>query len=390
MVLQHPGTGANRLARPHFDWPLCLTAYALALFGVIAVTITNFDPAKGLDRSILQLISDSPNGAWQSIFVLVSPIAIAGVMFINYHVLGRIWPVLYTIAVVFLGIVLGTKAIAGVSGWFDLLWDRTLQPSEIAKIVIIISLSSELSRHENAVPNAKYFLRIVLHIGIPLILIVLQPDVGTMLVFIVIFFTLLFVAGCSLKLWFGLITAGIAACVPIGLYLQSKEDFRWMRLVSFIDPTNDHSGAGFQIINSKIAVGSGGLTGKGMFVDGTLTHLNFVPENHTDFIFSSIGETMGFVGCMILLALYAILFYRMIVLAVNTPDRFGRLVIMGVMSMLLFHVFENVGMNIGVMPITGIPLPFVSYGGSNLIANMGGIGLVLNVTRNKQGARRRR
>ena len=120
-----------------------------------------------------------------------------------------------------------------------------------------------------------------------------------------------------------------------------------------------------------------------MFKEGTLTQLNFVPENHTDFIFSSVAETMGFVGCIILLALYAFVIYRMLRLSYHTSDRFGRLVIVGVASMLIFHMFENVGMNIGVMPITGIPLPFISYGGSNLIANMAGIGLVLNVTKRK-------
>ncbi len=386
MVLHNTG---NRLARPHFDWPLTITAYALALFGVLAVSITNYNPDLGSNRSILQLITDSPNGSWQAIFVLVSPLAVGGVMFFSYHILGRMWPLLYITACALLVAVLFTNAYASVNGWFTIIWERTIQPSELGKIAIIISLSYELSRHEKSIPNWRYFFRLVLHIGIPLILIIAQPDVGTMLVFIVVFFVLLLVSGCSLKLWFGLITGGVAACIPLGMYLSSKNDFRWLRLLAFIDPEHDVSGSGFQIINSKVAVGAGKLTGVGMFVDGTMTHLNYVPENHTDFIFSSIGETMGFVGCIILLSLYAFLFYRMLLLAYNTPDRFGRLIIIGVMSMLMFHVFENIGMNIGVMPITGIPLPFVSYGGSNLIANMGGIGLVLNVTRRKRGLRRK-
>jgi rod shape determining protein RodA len=382
-------TGVSRLARPHFDWPLCLSAYLLALFGVLAVSITNFNPALGTDRSLLQYVTDSYNGGWQAIFMLVTPLVLGGMMFISYKAMGRMWPMLYGISCVLLVAVLFTQAFANVSGWFSIMWDRTIQPAEIIKVVIIISLSSELSRHEKAVPNAKYFLRILLHIGVPSVLIMAQPDIGTMLVFIVIFFTLLLISGCSLKLWFGLLIGGGFACIPIGMYLQNKNDFRWLRLVSFLDPEHDPTGSAFQITNSKIAVGAGGLNGVGMFKDGTLTHLNFVPENHTDFILSSIGETMGFIGCMVLLGLYAFMLGRMFLLAFNTPDRFGRLIIMGVASMQLFHVFENVGMNIGVMPITGIPLPFISYGGSNLIANMGGIGLVLNVTRYKQGARRR-
>ena len=378
----------SRLARPHFDWPLCLTAYALALFGVLAVTITNFNPALGLDRSLLQLVIDSPNGRLQAIFVLITPIALGGMMTLSYQFLRRIWPLMYAVILILLATVLLTEAIAGTRGWFTIFLDRTIQPSELAKVVIILSLSSELSRHPKSIPNFRYFIRICLHVGVPLLLIVAQPDIGTALVFIVITMTLLLISGCSMKLWWGIVVVGVVACIPLGLYLQSTNDFRWMRLMSFLDPRNDTTGSGFQIINSEIAVGSGGLYGVGMFTEGTMTQLNFVPENHTDFIFSAIGETMGFQGCALLLLLYAFLFFRMLRLAMHTPDRYGRLVIMGVMSMLLFHVFENVGMNIGVMPITGIPLPFISYGGTNLIANMAGIGLVLNVTQRKQGARR--
>ena len=390
MVLQNSG---NRLARPHFDWPLCLLTFALAIFGVIAVSITNFDPSLEADRPLLKLITDSGNGSWQAIYLLVSPIAIAGVMFFNYQFLGRIWPVLYVACCVLLVTALGTKYMVGDSGtfsrWLSLLWDRTLQPSELVKIAVIISLSSELSRNEKPVPNVRFFLRLLIHVGIPMVLIILQPDIGTMLVLIVIFLALLLASGCSLKLWFGIVTAGIVALIPIGMYMARTENFRWMRLVSFLDPEQFSDAGGYQVLHSMLAVGAGGLRGVGMFVDGTLTQLNYVPENHTDFIFSSIGETMGFIGCMILLVLYALLFYRMLLLAYNTPDRFGRLIIIGVMAMLAFHVFENVGMNIGMMPITGIPLPFVSFGGSNLIANMGGVALVLNVTARKRGVRRR-
>ena len=390
MVLQNSD---NRLSRPHFDWPLCLVTFALAIFGVIAVSITNFDPSLEADRPLLKLITDSGNGSWQAIYLLISPIAIAGVMFFSYQFLGRIWPVLYGVCCVLLLAALSARYMVGESGtfsrWLTLIWDRTLQPSELVKIAVIISLSSELSRHEKPIPNVRYFLRLMVHVGVPMILIILQPDIGTMLVLIVIFFTLLLASGCSLKLWFGMVTGGVTALIPVGMYLARTENFRWMRLVSFIDPELYSDAGGYQVLHSMLAVGAGGLRGVGMFVDGTLTQLNYVPENHTDFIFSSIGETMGFIGCMILLTLYGLLFYRMLLLAYNTPDRFGRLIILGVMSMLVFHVFENIGMNIGVMPITGIPLPFISFGGSNLIANMGGVALVLNVTRRKRGVRKR-
>ena len=135
--------------------------------------------------------------------------------------------------------------------------------------------------------------------------------------------------------------------------------------------------------NSKIAIGSGGLSGRGMFVQGAFSQLDYVPEDWTDFIFSTIGEAFGFVGCALVILVYLLIILRMLYLARYTMDRFGQMVIIGVMAMLLFHVFENVGMTTGLMPVTGIPLPFLSYGGSNLVTNMAGIGLVLNVIKNR-------
>ena len=222
-----------------------------------------------------------------------------------------------------------------------------------------------------------------MHFGIPALLILLQPDIGTLMVFCVIFVALLFTSGFELRWMFLLGAIVIAAMTPVIFYLASTNNFRWLRLVAFINPESDPTGSSYQIVNSKITIGSGGLYGKGAFAEGTLTHLNYVPENHTDFIFSVVGETLGFVGSMVLLALYAFVIFRMLLLAYYTRDRFGQLIIIGVMSMLLFHVFENIGMCIGVMPITGIPLPFISYGGTNLVVNMAGIGLVLNVTYHK-------
>lgn len=378
--------GSNRLSKPHFDWPLAIAAYLLAFFGVLAVTVTNYNPALGSNRTIIEIVMDSPNGRLQLMFVLISLIAVGAMISIDYQLLGRLWPIIYGANVVLLAFVLTTSSINGMKGWFAIV-DRTFQPSELAKVAIIISLSKELTRHEEPIPTLKYFFRICLHVGLPLTLIIAQPDIGTMLVFIVIFMSLLLMSGWPMKYWLTMVACGVAFCIPAFYVLSASGNWRWQRIVAFLDPEHAADGAGFQIINSKVAVGSGGVTGVGLFSEGTMTHLNFVPENHTDFIFSSIGETMGLVGSLILLGLYAYVIYRMLTLSYHTSDRFGRLVIIGVASMLIFHVFENIGMNIGVMPITGIPLPFVSYGGSNLIANMAGIGLVLNVTLRKPIAR---
>ena len=373
----------SRLAKPHFDWPLLIASYMLALYGVFAVTIANYNPNLGSDRSLQQLVMDAANGSLQLIWVIVSMVAIAIIMTVKYDIIGRLWPVIYAVEVLLLTVVLTTSKINGVSGWFQLL-DRTFQPSEISKLAMIITLSKALTRYnDKPIPNFRYFVYVCVHFAIPAVLILLQPDIGTLMVFCVIFVALLFVSGFELKWMFLLGGLAVAGITPVIFYLASTNNFRWLRLVAFMNPESDPTGSSYQIINSKVTVGSGGLWGKGAFAEGTLTHLNYVPENHTDFIFSVVGETLGFVGSLVLLALYAFVILRMLLLSYHTNDRFGRLIIIGVMAMLLFHVYENIGMCIGVMPITGIPLPFISYGGTNLVANMAGIGLVLNVTKYK-------
>ena len=373
----------NRLAKPHFDWPLLIASYLLALYGVLAVTIANYNPNLGSDRSLQQLVMDAANGRLQLIWVIVSMVGIAIIMTVKYDIIGRLWPVIYVVEVLLLTVVLTTSKINGVSGWFQLL-DRTFQPSEVSKLAMIITLSKALTRYnDKPIPNFRYFVYVCVHFAIPAVLILLQPDIGTLMVFCVIFVALLFVSGFELKWMFLLGGLAVAAITPVIFYLASTNNFRWLRLVAFMDPESDPTGSSYQIINSKVTIGSGGIWGKGAFAEGTLTHLNYVPENHTDFIFSVVGETLGFAGSLILLALYAFVILRMLMLSYYTNDRFGRLIIIGVMAMLLFHVYENIGMCIGVMPITGIPLPFISYGGTNLVANMAGIGLVLNVTKYK-------
>ena len=373
----------NRLAKPHFDWPLLIASFMLALYGVLAITIANYNPNLGSDRSLQQLVMDAANGRLQLIWVVVSMVVIAIIMTVKYDIIGRLWPVIYAVDILLLGVVLTTSKINGMAGWFQLL-DRTFQPSELAKLALIITLSKALTRYnDKPIPNFRYFVYICMHFGLPAVLILLQPDIGTLMVFCVIFVALLFISGFEIR-WLVLMggLAG-AALTPVIFYLASTNNFRWLRLVAFMNPESDPTGSSYQIINSKVTIGSGGLTGKGALAEGTLTHLNYVPENHTDFIFSVVGETLGFIGAMILLALYAFVIYRMLLLSYHTSDRFGRLIIIGVMAMLVFHVYENIGMCIGVMPITGIPLPFISYGGTNLVTNMAGIGLVLNVTRYK-------
>ena len=369
----------DRLSQPHFDWQLFLGAYALAIFGVLAVTITNYDPSLGADRSLIELVMDSYNGRWQAAFVLVSFIAVGGMMSINYQFLGRVWPFLYIANVALLTMVLASEAISGMSGWFTIIWDRTIQPSELAKVAVILSLSKELSRHEKPVPTFRYFIRLCVHIGIPLILIIAQPDIGTMLVFIVIFFCLLLMSGFPIKYWLALVGVGLVVCVIAGFYLQSTNNWRWLRLTAFINPDGDPNGSGFQTLQAMSAVGAGGLTGVGMFQEGTLTQLNYVPENHTDFIFSAAGEELGFIGCMIIVALLVTIIARCVYVGVKSNYSLGLLFCSAMGAMFLFQTLENIGMCLGLTPVVGLTLPFFSYGGSSVITNYAAIGIVAGI-----------
>ena len=219
--------------------------------------------------------------------------------------------------------------------------------------------------------------------GLPLLLIFAQGELGTVMVFIAIYGAMMIMSGVSVKLIIGIVLAGVSVLVPVVIYWRASGSYRYDRLLGFFNPEMASVDAIYQATNSKTAIGNGGLYGVGLFKDGTYSALDYVPQDHTDFIFSSIGETMGFVGCSIVMILYLLMIFRLLSLAMNTYDKFARLVIVGFMMMIFFHAFYNIAMTIGVAPVMGIPLPFLSYGGSNLIANMCGLGLVLNITLRK-------
>lgn len=277
--------------------------------------------------------------------------------------------------------VLGYSAL-GATRWIKL-GPFQFQPSELAKILVIVTLATHLAKQEK-VKEWRDFIPPLLHVALPLVLVLIQPDLGTSLVFIAILVGMLFMAGAPVPKLFALIGGGIAAAVGVvlaelkfGLNFPLKE-FQLKRLIIFLNPESDRLGDGYHIIQSKIAVGSGGLLGKGLFF-GTQNQLNFLPEQHTDFIFSVIGEELGFIGGITLILLFFFLLYRGIRAASQAREQYGTLLATGVVSMLAFHVLTNIGMTIGMMPVTGIPLPFVSYGGSSMLTNSVAIGILLNV-----------
>ncbi len=379
-------TVVNRRARQHFDFPLLIITYALAIFGVFAITVATYKytgETLAVD-TLLARITSSYYGKRQGLFLLVSPIAILGMMAIPYQFFQRFSGVLYLGSLGFLAMVLAMGATtSGVTGWFSLFSGYMLQPSEFAKLASILHMAKFFARKENPVENMRDFVTMMVLMGAPLLLIFAQGELGTVMVFIAIYGAMMIMSGISLKLIGGMLLAGVTALVPVVIYWRATGSYRYDRLLGFFNPEMASSDSVYQATNSKTAIGNGGLRGVGLFKDGTYSALDYVPQDHTDFIFSSIGETMGFIGCSIVMILYLLMIFRLLTLALNTYDKFARLVIVGFMMMIFFHAFYNIGMTIGIMPVMGIPLPFLSYGGSNLIANMGGVGLVLNITLRK-------
>ena len=372
--------------RGSLDWIVVLTTAALIVIGLIAIANATMDPyavgeEEGLFGVLSRLTSDS--FYWQLLWVGIGLVAIVLILLFDYRVYGELAPYIYGVALLLLVLVLFQSAGRGnVRAWFSWLdGNRSFQPSELCKVAMILTLARHVSRHEGPIRTLKDFLPVLLHFALPFGLVVAQGDYGTALVFAAIFAGILFVSGLSWKIIVGLVLTGGTACVAIYPFLS---DFRKQRILTFLNPALDESGSGYQVRYSKIAIGSGQATGKGLFQEGAISQLDFVPEKHTDFIFSVTAESVGFIGCALIIALYFLLIVRLFLLSYKVQDRFGALIIAGVASMLLFHIFENIGMTIGVMPVTGIPLPFLSYGGSSMLANMAAIGLVLNVVKRQQ------
>jgi rod shape determining protein RodA len=285
------------------------------------------------------------------------------------------WP-LYGVQ---LGLLVLTLAIGdGVGGsarWVSL-GPFTFQFSELAKVLMIIVLGYYLAGREGRLDSLTSILGACLLVGPPWILVMLQPDLGTSLVFLAILAGMLWMSGASLK-WLGALAVGVIAMIPIA-WTYVLRDYQKERLTSFLNPTPDISGAGYQLYQSKIAVGSGGIVGKGL-TNGTQAQGDFLPVQTTDFVFSVLAEELGFVGGLVMFILFVLLLWRVLVAGWRSRDTFGMLFASGVASMLVFQLFVNVGMVIGIMPITGIPLPFVTHGGASLVSIAIALGILQSI-----------
>ena len=361
----------KRLLR-RIDFVLLFASLAIIIYSLVVISSATHVNTPGEERY------------WfvqrQGIFALVN-IAIA-ILFMNfdYRGLQQYGKQLYVINLIMLAaVMLFGHAALGAQRWIQI-GPVSLQPSEFSKLIMIICLASILENKIGQLNSFQDLLPIAAYVGVPFILVLKQPDLGTSLVFMAIFFGMIVICGIRWRILFGLCIAGIAAMPVIWQFLK---DYQKMRIMVFLDPNVDPLGSGYHIIQSKIAIGSGMLFGKGLF-EGTQSQLNFLPENHTDFIFAVVGEELGFVGAVILLLLYLIIFWRGLQIAREASDVFGRLLAVGITSMLAFHVLVNVGMTTGIMPVTGIPLPLMSYGVSSLTTNILAVAILMNIHMRKQ------
>jgi rod shape determining protein RodA len=318
----------------------------------------------------------------QLLAVVLGFILAFSLLFFDYRISDRMSQFLYICNILLLVLVLTPLGIVrnGARSW---LFGGLFQPSEFSKIVMIVTLGKYLAEKESLNSFYNFFIPFI-HMAVPLFLILLEPDLGTALVFIFIFFTMLYIAGAPgwkilTILFIGVM--GITTMFVAHRYLNTPlliKPYQIARLTSFINPDRDPQNTGWNVRQAVIAVGSGQFFGKGLF-KGTQGRLGYLPENHTDFIFAVLCEELGFVGGFIMLFIFFTLIWRGIRIAFQAKEKTGTIIATGIVAMFLFHILENVGMNMGIMPITGIPLPFITSGGSSMVVNLIAISLLSNI-----------
>ena len=340
---------------------LLLAALALSAYGIFAVYIagTTDNEAYAFNQGIGFVLGMA--GA--------IPLAI-----IDYRVWQRylkyifIATLVVLLAVMFFGFVAG-----GAQSWIYI-GPIQVQPSEFAKVLMVVVLAGYIV--ENPINKNKNFLKALALITVPTMLVFLQPDLGTALVFGAMFVTMAYIGGARI-LQLGALGLAGAAVTYLAIKVGILADYQVARLTAFLDQSGGND-MGYQVAQSKMAIGSGGITGKGLDAT-TLANLGYLPEDHTDFIFSNLAEQLGFAGAILLIFLFFVLTWRILYIATVSRDRFGVLLAVGVGTIFLFHVFVNIGMTMGIMPVTGIPLPFVSYGRSSLVVSIISLGLLQSV-----------
>jgi rod shape determining protein RodA len=349
------------------DVKTLLAIIAIVLFGTVNIYSATY-LSSGTHYVRNQLI-------WLVIGLLVTYV----ILCFDYSILENYATIFYWASIVLLIIndtIFKNSVVNGAASWIRI-GSVGIQPSEFAKLAMIIMLSKKLSDMNLEINNLKNFLTLAGYALLPMALIVIQPDMGMTMVCFFIVLGIFFVAGLDLKIIGGGF-AGVAAFIALIWNLSIMPTYWKNRLISFINPEADELGSGLQLLQSQIGIGSGEVFGKG-FLKGTQVSGGFIPEAHTDFIFSVVGEEWGFIGAMILVIVYGYIILRFIIIARTSKDIFGSMLTVGIVSSLLFSLLQNIGMTIGLMPITGITLPFMSYGGSSMLTNFMAVAIVLNI-----------
>lgn len=352
----------------NLDYGLLFSMIVIAIMGIITIS----SATKAFS------IGGSPQKFYiQILWLLISCFVGFMVLLFDYNTIGGYYKIIYLGSVSLLVLVLLVGSVRNnAKSWLVI-----GQPSELAKLAIIITLAKIMEEMEN-INTPKNLLKIAIIVIIPMGLIQKQPDLGTNLIFAVTIMGMIFVAGLDLKIICGGIITAVVG-ITIVWNFNILQEYQRNRILDFLRPERHPLGSGYNGIVAKTAIGSGQFFGMGLY-NGIQNTGSFIPESSTDFIFSVFGEEWGFLGCIILLGVYLNMLFKCIKIAKNSKDKFGKYLIVGIVTMFAFQILQNIGMDIGLMPITGIPLPFMSYGGSSLLTNVISIALVLNVGMRKQ------
>lgn len=362
----------NKKFLKNIEWGIFICCVVLLIIGLIALfSSTNDTEHDELKKQII----------WSIVSI---PILIV-VIFVDYNLIAKVSPIFYGIFLVLLIAVLFTPVVNGAHSWFKISETLAFQPSEFAKIFVIIFFAKtmvKMQKKGRKEINKIWKLAILLLIvGVPTALVLIQPDIGTATAFIIATVAMLFVAGIDKKYIIACILL-IVISVPI-LYMFALPEHAKARIDVYLNPDIDPRGKGYNIIQSKLAIGAGQLFGMGI-LKGNQTQLGYLYPKTTDFIFSVIGEEMGFVVSSAIIVIYVFLINKSVYVAKTAKDDLGSYIAMGITGVFFFHMIENIGMTMGLLPITGVPLPFVSYGGSSLVTNFICIGLLLNISGRRQ------
>lgn len=354
----------------NLDWVVPMCVIMLSVIGIMTI------------YSATRPLGGGPQQTYyirQAYWLAIGLAAMAGAASINYEELRRFAPAIFVAGVVgLIAVLIAGRLGMGAKRWINI-GPLSLQPSEFFKLALIIALSNYFSRVPGAMRMREMVVAFAGFVLLPFLLIVKQPDLGTALIVIFLFVTMSMVKGVGKKVVTMAVVIALISVPFVGSIMwDGLKDYQKKRILAFVDPSHDPEGTSYHITQSKVAVGSGGFTGKG-YLEGTQGPFRFLPEKHTDFVFAAFAEEWGFIGSVFLLAIYLVLIMRGISTAEKAKDEFGRMLALGITFMFTGYMFINIGMTMGLVPVVGIPLPFMSYGGTALVSNCFAAGILISI-----------